>query len=553
MSVQPATPQPLGLAAALVPVAALVGLLGLSYYLFGDTAASGPNQVALVFCSLLAIAVARWHGHTIDDLRDAAVASVTAGLPAIFILLSVGALIGTWALGGTLTAMVYYGLKLLNPDYFYPTTCLICLAVAMSIGSSWTVAGTLGIGLMGVAREMGLDPAITAGAVVSGAYFGDKLSPLSGTANLACAAAGSDLYEHFAESLRTSVPALLVALVMYWGLGTPVAFDPSGATAEMEASFHPSSVHFIPLALVLALAIMRRPPFVAIFLGALAGGVLAVADAPERVMAFAGEGLPYGMALLKGVWLALTSGYVSTTGDPALDQLLSRGGMASMLGTVWLILVALAFGGLIERAGVLERLIGPLIAAARSGGALVATLVGAAFGTNVLASDQYIAVVLPGRMFRPAFEKRGYAPVVLSRSLGDSAAVTSPLIPWNSCGAYMAATLGVATTAYLPYAFFNLLNPLVSITFAFLGLRMMRRVTPLPSPPRPARRPKNSEAKEPTCSRTGLTRTLSATALIALAAGAPALAQQASSADIDRMMAVIEAQQRQIDADAGRA
>jgi NhaC family Na+:H+ antiporter len=371
--------------------------------------------------------------------------------------------------------MVYYGLQLLSPDYFYPTACLICLVVAVSIGSSWTVAGTLGIGLMGVAREMGLDPAITAGAIISGAYFGDKLSPLSGTANLACAAAGADLYAHFAESLRTSGPSLLVALVLFWSLGTPVEFDPAGVTGRIEAAFQPSPVHFIPLGLVLALAIMRWPPFVAIFLGALAGGVLAVVDAPERVIAFAGEGLPRSLALLKGVWATLSGGYVSATGEPAIDQLLTRGGMASMLATVWLILVALAFGGFVERAGVLERLIGPLIARARSGGALVATLVGAAFGTNVLASDQYIAVVLPGRMFRPAFEARGYAPVVLSRTLGDSAAVTSPLVPWNSCGAYMAATLGVATTAYVPFAFFNLINPLVSIAFAFLGLRMLQR------------------------------------------------------------------------------
>ena len=225
---------------------------------------------------------------------------------------------------------------------------------------------------------------------------------------------------------------------------------------------------------MLALALLRWPPFVAIFLGALAGGVLAVVTRPERVAAFAGTGPSAGLALLKGVWAALASGYVSATGEPAVDQLLSRGGMASMLGTVWLILVALAFGGFIERAGVLERLIGPLIAAARSAGALVATLVGAAFGTNVLASDQYIAVVLPGRMFRRAFAERGLAPVVLSRTLGDSAAVTSPLIPWNSCGAYMAATLGVATTSYVPFAFFNLINPLVSIAFAFLGLRMLR-------------------------------------------------------------------------------
>ena len=410
MAHRPDTPKPLGLAAALVPVVALVGLLGLSFFLFGDAAASGPNQVALVFCSILAIAVAWRHGHSIDDLRDAAVASVTAGLPAIFILLSVGALIGTWALSGTLIAMVYYGLQLLSPDYFYPTACLICLVVAVSIGSSWTVAGTLGIGLMGIAREMGLDPAITAGAIISGAYFGDKLSPLSGTANLACAAAGSDLYEHFGESLRTSGPSLALALVLFWCLGSAVEFDAAGVIGahrgRLRALADPlRSAGARARARDHALAALRR-------------------HLPRRARrrrpgrrrrARPGRrlrrgGLPHGLALLKGVWATLAGGYVSATGEPAVDQLLSRGGMASMLGTVWLILVALAFGGFIERAGVLERLIGPLIAAARSAGALVATLVGAAFGTNVLASDQYIAVVLPGRMFRRAFEARGLAP-----------------------------------------------------------------------------------------------------------------------------------------------
>ena len=469
------TPKPLGLWSALVPVVSLVGLLGLSFYFFGDAAASGPNQVALIFCSIVAIGVAWWHGHSIDDLREAAVASVTTGLPAIFILLAVGALIGTWAMSGTLTAMVYFGMKLLSPDFFYPTTCLICLVVAVSIGSSWTVAGTLGIGLMGISAEMGLDPGITAGAVISGAYFGDRLSPLSGTANLACAAAGADLYDHVRESLWTAGPALAIALLLFWSLGSAVDFDPSASTARIEAVAQPRLLHFLPLVLVLVVAALRWPPFVAIFLGALAGAALAVLDAPERVLAFSDPSLPRDLGLLKGIWAALSDGYVSTTGEPIVDRLLSRGGMASMLTTVWLILVALAFGGFIERAGVLERLIGPLITAARSVGALVATLVAAAFGTNLLASDQYIAVVLPGRMFRPAFAARGLAPAMLSRTLGDSAAVTSPLIPWNSCGAYMAATLGVATTTYLPYAFFNLINPLVAILFAFLGLRVLRQ------------------------------------------------------------------------------
>ena len=419
MFARPANPTPLSLAAALVPVVALVGLLGLSFFLFGDAAAAGPNQVALVFCSIVATYVAWRHGHSVSALREAAVTSVNTGLTAIFILLAVGALIGTWALSGTLVAMVYYGLKILSPDYFYVTACLICAMVAVSIGSSWTVAGTIGIGLMGVAQKMGLDPTITAGAIISGAYFGDKSSPLSDTANLACAAAGANLYDHVRESLWTSVPALAIAVLGFGLLGAPGDFDASQVSAGIEAAFHPSLLHFLPLLLVLALALLRWPPFVTIFLGALAGGVLAVATAPDRVIAFAGADLPAGLALLKGVWAALATGYVSSTGEPAVDQLLTRGGMESMLGTVWLILVALAFGGIVEKAGVLDRLIGPVIAAARSIGALVAALVGAAVSTNVLASDQYIAVVLPGRMFQGAFAARGLAPVVLSRALGE--------------------------------------------------------------------------------------------------------------------------------------
>lgn len=471
----PRAPEPLSITEALIPIAALVVLLGLSYYLFGDEAAAGPNQIALTFCTLVAAFVAVRRGHSFDALRDAAVASVTTGLSAIFILLAVGALIGTWALSGTLIAMVYYGLQLLNADYFYVTTTLICAVVALSIGSSWTVAGTIGIGLMGISQEMGLNPAITAGAVISGAYFGDKSSPLSDATNLACVAAGSRLYDHIREALWTSVPALAGAVVLFWLLGEPRDYDASEASAGLQAAFDISLVAFAPLAVVLVLAVLRFPPFVTIFIGALAGALLAVFAAPERVIAFAAApDLAPPFALLKGVWSALATGYISEIGDAQIDRLLSRGGMASMLGTIWLILVALAFGGIVEKAGVIDKLFMPVIRAARSTGALISSLVAAALSTNILAADQYIAIVLPGRMFQRAFRDRKLAPLVLSRAIGDSATVTSALIPWNSCGAYMAATLGVGTVAFAPYCFFNLLNPLVSILFAFAGFRMLQ-------------------------------------------------------------------------------
>ena len=471
----PDAAQGLSLTEALIPVVSLIFFIGLSYYLFGDGGAGGPNQIALVVATMVAVLIGWRRGHTLEALREAAVESVSSGIGAIFILLAVGSLIGTWAMSGTLVAMVYYGLQLLNPNYFYLTAALICAVVSMSIGSSWTVVGTIGIGLMGIAANMELSPAITAGAVISGAYLGDKSSPLSDSANLAAAAAEVDLYEHIRETLLTSLVAMAGALAVFWYLGERGDFD---ASAEMEAIrnlFSISLALFLPLVLVVVLAALKLPPFSTIFIGALAGGLLAVIVAPERVIAYAGDQeLPRALALLKGVWLALAEGYKSNTGNADIDQLISRGGMASMLGTIWLIISALAFGGVVEKVGVLERLITPVIEAAKSTGALVTSLVGAIIATNIVTADQYIAVVLPARMFKNGFRARGFAPVVLSRAVGDSATVTGALIPWNSCGAYMAATLGVGTLHYAPFAVFNLLSPLIAIAMAFAGVRMTR-------------------------------------------------------------------------------
>ena len=472
---RPDSPQPLTLFEAIVPVASLIVLVGLSFYLFGDAGAGGPNQVALVVATMIAVFIGWRRGHSLDSLREAAVTSVGSGVGAIFILFAVGALIGTWAMSGTLVAMVYYGLQILSPNYFYMTVTAICGVVSFCIGSSWTVVGTIGIGFMGIALNMDLNPAITAGAIISGAYLGDTTSPLSDSANLAAAAAGVDLYRHIRETAVTSLLALAIALAIFTMLGRPGDFDASDKIAAIESSFRMSLLLFLPLVLVVALALLKFPPFTTIFLGALAGGVLAVFAAPERVVAFAnlGNPAPEGFAFIKGVWLALAAGYTSGTGNPMLDLLLTRGGMESMLDTIWLIITALAFGGVVERAGVLERLITPLLSAVKSITALVASTVGAVVATNIVTADQYIAIVLPGRMFKGEYDKRGLAPVVLSRTIAASGTPTSALIPWNSCGAYMAATLGVATFSYLPYAFFNLASPLLAIALAFLGVRML--------------------------------------------------------------------------------
>jgi len=469
---------------ALVPSLALIGLLALSYLFYGDAASSGPNQVALVFCGLIAAGIAYKNGMEWDGVRKSVVDGIATGLPAILILLAVGALIGAWALSGTIISMVYYGLMLLSPHFFYATTTIVCAAVAFSIGSSWTVAGTIGIGLMSIASSMGLSPAITAGAVISGAYFGDKASPLSDTVNLATAVAGADIYAHIRESLWTSVPALALAVIGFGLLGKPGDFDATALLGAIDTKVHVSLWALLPLAVVMGLSMARVAPVVAIFAGALAGAILAVIMDPERVLAFAkAPDLPVALAMVKGSWSALANGYVASTGDASLDQILTRGGMESMMNTVWLIITALSFGSVMEHARLLNRLIDPLVARAKSISGLVSTVVGTSVVANVITSDQYISIAMPGRLFGPSFAQRGLAPVMLSRVVGDSATVTSPLVPWNSCGAYMAAALGVSTSAYFAFCFFNILNPLITILFTVLGFRVVKSVATPVVPP----------------------------------------------------------------------
>lgn len=473
---RPTTPQRLTMVEAAIPIVVLIGLVGLSFHLYGDAGIMGPNQVALAVAAMVAVLVGWLRGHSLEALRDAAVASVRSGVSAIFILFAVGALIGTWAMSGTLVAMVYYGMKILSPTHFYVTAAVICAAVSFAIGTSWTTVGTVGVGLMGIAASMEVSPAITAGAVISGSYFGDKASPLSDTANLVASAAGADLYRHIRETLITSGTALSITLVVFWTMGSPREFDGTSKMAALDAFFHVTPWLVLPLLVVVVLAVLKVPPFTTIFTGALAGGVVAVVFGADRILAFADvpPGTSFGLAMVKGVWLAMANGYRLETGVAPVDILVNRGGMDSMLHTVWLVIAALAFGGLIEAIGAIERIITPIVSAAKSAGMLVTSVVAAVIATNVATADQYMAAILPARMFRKEFEKRGFAPTVMSRAIGDSATPTGALIPWNSCGAYMAATLGVSTLTYAPYAVFNFIAPLLTITFAFLGVRMAR-------------------------------------------------------------------------------
>lgn len=465
---------------ACLPLVFLFALLGTSVYLFADNSAYGGSQISLLLAGGVAALVGIRNGMRWDDVQDAIVHGISISTNAILILLAVGSLIGSWILSGAVPTLIHYGLMLLHPSFFYPAACLVCAVVAVTIGSSWTVAGTLGVALMGVAAGLGLDPAITAGAVISGAYFGDKLSPLSDTTNLAPAAAGSELFAHVRHMTWTTIPSILIALggFTYLSIGVTAGTADVGfadLSGELSRIFAIGPHLLLPLVVVFGLAVMRFPAYPTILIGALLGAIFAVIFQPELVLALAGdESLSRPMALLKGAWASLIDGYKAESGNEAIDSLLNRGGMSSMLNTVWLVICAMSFGAIMEKAGLLERLIRSVLKMARSTGSLIVATLVTSFGTNVLAADQYLAIVLPGRIYRSEYEKRGLAAVNLSRALEDAGTITSPLVPWNTCGAYMAATLGVATLDYLPYALFNLVNPVLAGILAYTGFKILK-------------------------------------------------------------------------------
>jgi Na+:H+ antiporter, NhaC family len=473
-------PRPPSLVQALIPVAVLIGLLGLSVYLFGDGSSAGPNQIALILSAGVGIVIGLANGHTWHALERGIVHGISLAMGAILILLVVGALIGSWILAGVVPTMIYYGLWLLTPAVYYAAACAICAVVAVATGSSWTTAGTVGVALIGIATAQDLHLGLAAGAVISGAYFGDKLSPLSDTTNLAPAMAGTELFGHIRHLLWTTVPSIVIALGLFAIVG--LTMTPPRDTDAMQAIMAGLRTHFaigwhllLPVAFVLVLVLRRMPAFPALLLGALAGCVFAAMFQPDAVVAYVGQPeLPRWLALLKGTWISLFDGFRLQSGHAALDSLLSRGGMSAMLSTVWLILSAMMFGAVLETTGMLQRIAIGILSAVRGSGSLVAATLGTSIATNVLASDQYMSIVLPGRMFRAEYQRRGLDPRTLSRSLEDAGTVTSPLVPWNTCGAFMAQTLGVSTFTYAPFAFFNLLSPLVALVYAATGFTILR-------------------------------------------------------------------------------
>lgn len=471
---------------ALVPILILVALLGSSVYLFGDNSSFGPNQIALLLAMGIAAIIGIKNGYKWEDIEQGIVKGISRSLGAILILLAVGSLIGTWMLSGTVPTLIYYGLDLLNPSMFYAASCLICGIVALSIGSSWTTAATVGVALMGVSIGMDMSAPITAGAIISGAYFGDKVSPLSETTNLAPAIAGTNLFAHIQYMLWTTVPSFVIALILFTviGLGSDVQESTSRIeemqqllNQEFNLGFH----MLIPLFLLLAMAIRKVPAFPAVAIGAMLGGVWAVVFQAEVINKLAADGLAGIEATAVVVWTALFDGVQFSTSSETLNDLLSRGGMSSMLNTIWLIMCAMTFGAVLEKVGLLKRAVSAFLKGATSAGDMVTRTILTCIGTNIITADQYMAIVMPGRMYKEEFEKRGLNQLNLSRSLEDGGTLTSPLIPWNTCGVYMQGVLAVSPLDYIFYAFFNLINPVLSIIYAYLGIKILR--IPLPKSP----------------------------------------------------------------------
>ena len=465
---------------AIIPIIVLIIMLSVSVYLYGDNSSYGANQIALILSASIGAIIAIKNGYSWKEVESGIVKGIGMGMRAILILLAVGALIGTLIMSGTVPAMIFYGLDILSPSFFYFTACIICAISSISIGSSWTVAGTLGVALMGIATGLGLSPSVTAGAIISGAYFGDKMSPLSDTTNLAPAIAGTDLFSHIRHMVWTTGPSLLIALIIFLIMGLTSNAEGNAEGLQLiqltlNKTFNISIISFIPIIVIFVLAYKKMPAFPTILIGALLAGLLSILLQPEIVSNFVNQPeLSSALTMISGVWTALHSGFVLESGVTVVDDLLTRGGMASMLNTIWLVVCALTFGAVLETAQLLHKIVEKVLIFANSTGSLIVTTIATCIGINIIAADQYIAIVLPGRMYRAEFKRRKLASRNLSRALEDSGTITSPLIPWNTCGAYMSASLGIATFSYVPYCFFNLVNPVIAILYALLNVKIVK-------------------------------------------------------------------------------
>jgi NhaC family Na+:H+ antiporter len=463
---------------ALLPILILISLLAYNVFLYSDDSLSGANQLALLFAGSAAVIVGVNFGAKWEAILNGISNSIYNATPSLIILLLIGALAGTWLISGIVPGMIYFGLQILNPKIFLFATAIITAIVSLATGSSWSTIATIGIALLGIGKALGIPIGLIGGAIISGAYFGDKMSPLSDTTNLAPAMVGTDLITHIKYMMYTTIPSFCITLVLFlvigFSFGTLEVQDINGLLLTIKSTFNVSGWLFIVPFLVIILIIKKTPAIPALLAGTLLGGIFAIIFQPEIIMKITNsETLNFSSAYM-AIINAMGSDITITTDNEMINNLLATKGMAGMLNTIWLIICAMIFGGAMEATGLLKRVAEPIIQYTKSTGSLIATTAGTCLFFNITASDQYLSIVVPGRMFADTYKEKGLASENLSRTLEDSGTVTSVLVPWNTCGATQSAVLGVATLIYLPYCFFNIISPLMTIAYGYLNIKIKK-------------------------------------------------------------------------------
>ena len=466
----------LSLKVALIPVVILVLLLALNVFIYGDDALSGSNQFILLVGAAVASLIGFQHKVDYETLLKKIGENLKSVTGAILILLFVGALAGTWLLSGIIPAMIYYGLKIIHPAVFLPACIVICAIISLATGSSWTTSATVGIALIGIGRAMDLPVGMVAGAVISGAYFGDKLSPLSDTTNLAPAMAGGSLFTHIRYMTHTTLPSITITFFVFVILGLTQTSNGNVDTLSLITAitdkFNISLWLFVVPISVILMIVKKAPPLVALFIGTLLGAVFALIFQTTLILELSGvEKLDY-TSVYKTIMNAITVDTQIETSNVLLNELFSSGGMQGMLGTIWLIICAMVFGGVMDAIGALKSISNALLKWATSTFQLFASTVASCLAINLTASDQYLSIVIPGKMFAKAYKDRNLAPENLSRTLEDSGTVTSVLIPWNTCGAYQSGVLGVSVGEYFIYAVFNWISPITTLIYAAFSIKI---------------------------------------------------------------------------------
>lgn len=459
---------------SLLPIGLLVGMLFATIHTFGSDALEGGSQISLLtttaFCVFIGVVFYRvpW-----KDYELAITNNIAGVATAIIILLIIGALSGAWMISGIVPTLIYYGMQIIHPDFFLASTCIICALISVMTGSSWTTIATIGIALMGIGKAQGFNEGWIAGAIISGAYFGDKISPLSETTILASSITDVPLFRHIRYMLITTTPSLIITLIIFTVMGFVIETNSTEHIADFAVSLKDTFVitpWLLIVPIVTGILIARKTPsIITLFLSTLLAGICAIIFQPDLLHEIAGEN-----NIFKGTMMTFYGSTSLNTGNSILTDLVSTRGMAGMMDTVWLILCAMCFGGAMTASGMLGSITSVFVRFMKGRVSMVASTVCSGLFLNLTTADQYISIILTGNMFRNIYEKKGYENRLLSRTTEDAVTVTSPLIPWNTCGMTQATILNVSTLTYLPYCFFNIISPLMSILVAAIGYKIVK-------------------------------------------------------------------------------